>query len=198
MDLNNINLPASVIADLYHESLVDTGEIKAKPSAKKNEPEKIAEPEPVGEKPLTKPELIKPQSPKTDTAPTWKWLGENNKNVLILVSYSGVVHLPDEQLQFLTTILSACKLSLADVAIVNLPNQPHQDYKEILAQFKSRVALLLDIEPASFGLPMSFPHYQIQPYAGCSFLYSPSLKELEEDKVQKTKLWVCLKRLFNL
>jgi hypothetical protein len=198
MDLNNINLPASLIADLYHESLVDTGEIKAKPSTKKTEPGKITEPEPVAERPSIKPASIKPQSPKTDDAPTWKWLGENNKNILILVSYPNVVHLPDEQLQFLTTILSACKLSLADVAIVNLPNQPHQEYKEILAQFKSRIALLFDIEPASFGLPMSFPHYQIQPYASCSFLYSPSLRELEEDKVQKSKLWVCLKRLFNL
>lgn len=201
MSLNNINLPASVVAELYHKSLVDTGEIKHKAPAITTQTatvfEKINEPEPVAETPLPKPKSIT-KSTKTDTAPTWKWLGENNKNILIVVSYAGVVHLPDEQLQFLTNILGACKLSLADVAIVNLPNQPHQDYKEILAQFKSRIALLFDIEPASFGLPMSFPHYQIQPYASCSFLYSPSLKQLEEDKVEKTRLWVCLKRLFNL
>jgi hypothetical protein len=199
MSLNNINLPASVVAELYHESLVDTGEIKPKAITTTPGAEEIKAPEPVDEKRSIKANPANPAtSTKPDTAPTWKWLGENNKNILIVVSYPDVVHMPDEQLQFLTNILGACKLSLADVAIVNLPNQPHQDYKEILAQFKSRVALLFDIEPAAFGLPMSFPHYQIQPYASCSFLYSPSLKELEEDKVQKSKLWVCLKRLFNL
>ncbi|HEX2631150.1 MAG TPA: hypothetical protein VHM26_19180 [Chitinophagaceae bacterium] len=197
MSLNNINLPASVVAELYHESLVDTGEIKHKAPVTTTETvtEKITAPEPVIDHPLPKP---KAKSTKPDSTPIWKWLGENNKNILIVVSYTDVVHLPDEQLQFLTTILSACKLSLADVALVNLPNQPHQDYKEILAQFKSRVALLFDIEPASFGLPMSFPHYQIQPYANCSFLYSPSLKEVEEDVTQKKQLWEKLKRLFNL
>ncbi|MBK9568854.1 MAG: hypothetical protein IPO53_02260 [Chitinophagaceae bacterium] len=54
------------------------------------------------------------------------------------------------------------------------------------------------MEPAAFGLPMHFPHYQIQAFAGNSFLYAPSLKELENDRVEKSKLWVCLKRLFNL
>jgi hypothetical protein len=195
MSLNNINLPASAIAALYHESLVDTGEIKHKAPATTAGVEKTTEPEPIAEKPLVLPKSPKPQ---TDTATTWKWLGENNKHILIVVSYTDVVHLPDQQLQFLTNILGACKLSLADVAIVNLTNQPHQQYKEIIAQFKSRIALLFDIEPASFGLPMNFPHYQIQPFASCSFLYAPTLTELEDDKVQKSKLWACLKRLFNL
>jgi hypothetical protein len=87
---------------------------------------------------------------------------------------------------------------LADVAVVNLNNQPKSSYKELVAFFKSRIVLLFAVEPASFGLPMSFPHFQIQPFAGNSFLFSPSLKELENDKVLKSKLWVCLKRLFNL
>ena len=29
-------------------------------------------------------------------------------------------------------------------------------------------------------------------------LYVPALKDLEEDKVQKSKLWVSLRRLFNI
>jgi hypothetical protein len=47
-------------------------------------------------------------------------------------------------------------------------------------------------------LPLNFPHYQIQPFANCSFLYTPSLSEVETDKVQKSKLWVALRRLFNI
>ena len=174
MDLNHIELPASVVEELYHSSLIERDETPV------NQPEAdIIEIEPT-------------------TDPAWKSLGENRKNVLIIVSYSDAVHLPDHDLGFLTGILGACKLSMADVAIVNLNNHPEESYKELVAFFKSKIVLLFAVEPASFGLPMRFPHFQIQPFAGNSFLFSPSLKELENDKILKSKLWVCLKRLFNL
>jgi hypothetical protein len=179
MDLNNINLPSSVIADLYASSLIDTGEIAAKA------------PQPVVsvEQPV-----IAAQQPATKGL---KFLGDNKKNILVVVNSDQAVHLPDEELELLTNMLSACKLSLADVAIVNIHQQP-VSYKELLAALKGRSALLFDIEPSAFGLPMSFPHFQIQPFASCSFLYSPSLKELGDDRVLKSKLWVSLRRLFNI
>jgi hypothetical protein len=173
-DINHIKLPASVVADLYQYSLIDTNETAV------NQP--VAD--------IT--------NDKHASSSDWKWLGENRKNVLIIVNYSDAVHLSDNELTFLTGILGACKLSLADVSVLNLNNHPDASYKELVAYFKSKIVLLFAVEPASFGLPMSFPHFQIQPFAGNSFLFSPSLKELENDKVMKSKLWVCLKRLFNL
>ena len=173
-DLNHIKLPASVVADLYHSSLIETDETVVSQVADDTIEDKPA------------------------NHSGWKWLGENRKNVLIIVSYTDAVHLPDNDLVFLTGIIGACKLSMADVAVVNLTNHPQASYKELVAFFKSKVVLLFAVEPASFGLPMSFPHFQIQPFAGNSFLFSPSLKELENDKILKSKLWVCLKRLFNL
>jgi hypothetical protein len=182
MDLNTIQLPASVIADLYTSSLIDTGEIK--PADKPVTEERAA--------------IIPAANSLPEAGPTWKWLGENRKNILVVVHHNDAVYLPDNELQFLTNMLTACKLSLADVAIVNLEHQPHKQYKEITGQFNSKVALLFDTEPASFGLPMNFPFYQIQPFGNCSFLYAPSLTTLEKDKVEKSKLWVILRRLFNI
>lgn len=179
MDINNIILPATLIADLYPSSLVDMGE-------KNVVPENVLPPAESGPTRTDKP----------DTA--WKSLGNNQKQILVVVNNSGIAFLPDNELVFLTGVLGACKLSLDDVAIVNFSNHPGMAYKEMINHFKSRIVLLFDIEPAEFGLPMSFPPYQIQPFAGNSFLYSPSLKELENDRVEKSKLWVCLKRLFNL
>ena len=173
-DINHIKLPASVVADIYHSSLIDTDEKPVDQLTDDHAENKLAE------------------------LPIWKWLGENRKNILVMVSYPEAVHLPDNDLALLTGILGACKLSMADVAVVNLNNHPEASYKELVAFFKSKIVLLFALEPASFGLPMSFPHFQIQPFAGNSFLFSPSLKELENDKVLKSKLWVCLKRLFNL
>lgn len=174
MDLNSIELPAFVVADLYHSSLVEAGQAPAKALP------------------------VAPIVEKEEPVSKWKWLGENKKSILVIVSYTDAVYLPDNELSFLTGVLGACKLSLADVAIVNRDNHPETLYKELTAFFKSKIVLLFAVEPAAFGLPMSFPHYQIQAFAGNSFLYSPSLKELENNREEKTKLWVSLKRLFNL
>jgi len=170
MDLNHIHLPASVVADLYHSSLIETDDIPAK---------------------------VQPVIPDI-TTPEWKWLGDNRKNILIIVQYPDAVHLPDRELGFLTGILGACKLNTGDVAIVNLNNHPGVTYKEFISFFKSKTIFLFAVEPATFGLPMSFPHFQLQSFANNSFLFSPSLQDLGEDKVLKSKLWVCLRRIFGL
>ena len=180
MGLNNIELPAFAVADLYQTTLVGNTT-------------SVVEKEAVTEKIKAPVSLVA----EPGNEPAWRSLGNNKKNILIIVNNKEAVHLPDSELQFLTGILGACKLSLADVAIVNINDQP-AGYKELTGFFKSRVVFLFDVDPASFGLPMNFPHYQIQAFANNSFLYSPSLKDLENDRVEKSKLWVCLKRLFNL
>ena len=181
MDLNNIELPASVVAELYQSSLIESNDIPVK-----NKPVTVTPTEDILIVPVMAGQVA------------WKSLGSNHKNILIAVKNSEAVHLTDNELTFLTGILTACKLTLADVAIVNLNNHPEASYKELTTYFKSKIVLLFDIEPTDFGLPMSFHPYQIQAFANNSFLYSPSLKDLENDKVEKSKLWVCLKRLFNL
>lgn len=181
MDLNNIELPASVVAELYQSSLIESNDM------------------PVKKKPVTVSSSKDiPIAPVIAGEVVWKSLGSNHKNILIIVKSSEAVHVTDNELTFLTGILTACKLTLADVAILNLNNHPEASYKELTQHFKSKVVLLFDTEPAAFGLPMNFPPYQIQAFANNSFLHTPSLKELENDKIEKSKLWVCLKRLFNL
>ena len=171
MDLNNIKLPVSVMVDMYHSYLVE-----------------------VDDQMRVDNELLIKQEKNAK----WKSLGSNDKNILIIVNSNEAVYLPDNELTFFTGVLTACKLSLADVAIVNLQQYPEASYKELTFFFATKIVLLFDIEPAAFGLPMNFPYYQIQVFAGNSFLYAPSLKQLENDRVEKTKLWVCLKRLFNI
>jgi hypothetical protein len=179
MDLNHIRLPASVVADLYHKSLIDTtGTL----SGSKVEKTSVAK------------TLIAGVPGNTGL----KYLGENRKNILIIVNHADAVYLPDDELGFLTGILNACKLSIGDVAIVNFNNHPDVSYKELTNHFKSRNVFLFGVEPATFGLPMSFPHFQVQSFANNSFLFSPVLKELENDKLLKSKLWICLKRIFGI
>ncbi len=167
VDLNNMPLNQSMVATIYKDSLV---EFDAIPEIKKSEPSVFID--------------------------EWKFLGDNKRNILIAINYDESVYLPDDQLTFLTNILNACKISLGDVALLNL-NKETRKYKEVTTYFKSNVILLFGITPAAFGLPIDFPHFQVQPFNNGIFLLSPPLEEIEKDKILKSKLWICLQRIFS-
>jgi len=128
----------------------------------------------------------------------WKYLGENKKKTLVVVRNTNAVHIPDKQLSFLTKLLAACNLNLADVAVFNFQDHNASEFYEILNFFNPKVVLLFDVEPSVFGLPMIFPQFQVQGYKDAVFVSSPSLEVIEPDKSLKGKLWVCLKKIFNL
>src|SRR5687767_780994 len=67
---------------------------------------------------------------------SWKFLGENRRNILIAVDYTETMHIPDEQLRFLINLLTACKLNLGDVAVLNINRYPTPDLASILSFFK--------------------------------------------------------------
>ena len=177
MGLNNIELTPSSLVALFGTVLIESeaGEINSFTPAPKTESKA--------------PEI---------NEPALKHLGNNQKQILIVVNYSDCPILPDPALSLLTNMLNACKLSLADVAIINFHNYRTNSSKEILAKFKSRQILLFGIEPADFGLPVNFPLFQIQALAGATFLYSNSLDEIATDKLAKSKLWVSLQHIFKV
>ena len=177
MGLNDLWLPPTVLSALYQSSLVsldeETNTVPVPPLSLTN----------------------------TKTEPRQaglKYLGDNKKNILIVVAYNDAVYLPDDELTFLTTMLAACKLSLGDVAIINRHNHPALLYESVIQQLQSRKILLFGIDPVDFGLPVSFPHFQVQNLRGRTFLYSPSLGEQRNDALLKSKLWVCLRNIFGI
>lgn len=188
MSLNNIKLNFSIIEELYKNSLVETDEVFHRPETTLTttiSSEIKADPD--------KKENIA-DIPKEG----WKYLGENKKNILLLVHYKNITHLPDGQLNFLTSVLTACKLNLGDVAILNTANHPSAIYKNMHEKFKGGSIILFGLTPGDFEMPLNFPEFQIQAFNNCTFLHSPAIEKLEADKVLKSKLWVCLRKMFNL
>lgn len=172
MSLNSIKFEPNDIAALYKNSLV---EINARHQV-----------------------LTQTDGKAEPTVTGWKYLGENKKKTLIIVRNADAVHIPDKQLSFLTKLLAACNLNLADVAVLNFQDHNSSDFNKILNYFKPKAVLLFDVEPGEFGLPMIFPQFQVQGYKDAVFVSSPSLEVIEPDKSLKGKLWVCLKKIFNL
>jgi hypothetical protein len=130
--------------------------------------------------------------------PTIKSLGGNKKNILLVVFEENQPALPDQSLQFLITILKACRLTLADVAIVATGDKKDLDYKTYTSHFESREVLLFNLAPVDFGLPFHFPEFQIQRFDNRTYLSAPALPVIEKDVETKKQLWMALKNLFSL
>lgn len=185
MGLNDIELPASVVASLYPSALVDADAGQAEAVTAK-----------AGE---AAPQATQ-YAPAAEAAPpfVWKFLGNNKRAVLVVVNNPDILHLPDEDLNFLTTMLTACKLSLGDIILINYNNYLEKGGPAAVKYFKSREVILFGIEPADFGLPVNFPEYQVQGVANVQYLYSPALASIADDKAAKGKLWASLKKIFGI
>lgn len=174
MSLEKIDLPAFLIADWYANHLVL--------------PEKQANTTiPVKKNDLT-------------TSSQW-FLGNNLQHIVVLVKSADAVYLPDDQLQFLSAILAACNKNMGDVAIVNLQKQPLL-YLQIKEKLKPAFLLCFDVNTADIDLSFSIPHYQLQAYDNCKFLFAKGLDKMlgntDNVKAEKRSLWDALKKMFEL
>ncbi|MBL0147040.1 MAG: hypothetical protein IPP48_16315 [Chitinophagaceae bacterium] len=114
-----------------------------------------------------------------------------------MVKDEEAVYLKEQELSFLLGILTACKLSMADVALINL-HKTHTNYNLLREQFAAEKILLFGVKPSQIDMPLDFPQYQLQKYNGQVYMCAPALAHLMEDRIEKTKLWNMLKQLFGL
>ena len=128
---------------------------------------------------------------------TFNILGNNLKRVAIIVENPDTLHLADDQLNFLLGVLSACKLTMEDVAIINIAKNTTATYKTIELELKAEKIILFGVKPSQIDLPIEFPPYQIQQYNNQTYIAASLLNEIQLDKAEKTKLWNCLKQIFT-
>ena len=126
------------------------------------------------------------------------FLGKNEKNILVIVNNNDAPFLPDNELSFLTNVLSACQLGLMDVAIVNWQNIAEKDFETVAEQLKSKSVMLFDTDPSEFGLSNNIQPYTVARTERHQFAVAPSLSEIEKNKEAKKQLWMALKQLFGI
>jgi hypothetical protein len=168
MSLENIQLPAALIADLYKDSLVllEDDQQKTKNAA---------------------------PMPSSAGLP---FLGNNKQQVIILVKEPVAPYINDESLNFLTKVLQAVGLSMADVAILNAQQQ-NISFNDLQKQLKAQKVMLFNMPTHEIGLPIVFPHFQVQSHAGCMYMCAPSLSQIENDIPTKKQFWAGLQKMFG-
>lgn len=195
MSLADKNLPDFLLADLYKNSLVlvdNDVAIKIKPETKPIISEESSPPF-IKDEPL----IITRKAANEPLA----YLGINGKNICIVVKDDQAIHLQDELLNILSAILGACKLNLADVSIVNTKTQDVNDHI-LRKNLSPKTVLLFGVTTNEVDLPFSIPGYKVQAFNNCNYLQVAGLDKMKgasnEAKLEKSKLWVCLKSLFGI
>jgi hypothetical protein len=218
-NINNIQLSSLVIGEWYKDALLASDNasqaIEAPRQALTSPTKAPAQTAPMppattaDNPPQKTPAITPPPASKEPTPPAagptvpgpYKFLGNNRRQVAIIVHSPGTPFLPDNQLAFLTKILEACRMNIGDIAIVNAATTPVV-ITELKQQLNPTAVLIFGLEPTAIKLPINFPTFRLQPYDACTYLYAPALSQLvqnsEESKLLKSKLWICLKTLFNV
>jgi hypothetical protein len=124
------------------------------------------------------------------------FLGGNKKNILILVNVADFVHLSDENLQFLTSVLAACKLSIADVVILNLNRLFQYDEIQLKDFFKPNTIIYFDIDFSNLDTVIPNQLYEVTTITNINYLRTQSLQVIAENIEAKKRLWNCLKMIF--
>jgi hypothetical protein len=192
-----IILPAAALVSLYKDTLVlPEKEIK---SAEKEALEKAVA---IGKEAMaTTPvkEVINEQ--KTIPSQPLKFLGDHLKKMIVLVHDENAVYLNESDLGLLSSILNACKLNLADIALVNTASQAYSLH-EILETLPSQYVFVFDIAGTALKIKLPTTLYKPIELGDTQILFSASLQSMQgvdqNAKIEKSKLWNALKLLFKL
>ena len=142
-------------------------------------------------------EIIVPIIPKIEVKSEiekqdYKYLGDNNKYILIIVNEANFEFLNKKDLVFLTKILGAKKLEINDVAIINLTKYPSLDFTELKSFFGFSKLLTFGINPKILNVEGSVANKKFN-YKNVDILGTWDLSKLEEDVKKKTIFWNELK-----
>lgn len=190
-------LPAAALVSLYKDSLV-------LPEKEINTAEKQAQAlnEAIGKEAIATNvvnEVVNEQKLKP-SAPL-KFLGDHLKKIAIIVNDPDAVHLNETDLGLLSSILNACKLTLADIALINIATQP-VSLHEIMITLPSQFVLAFDVNSAQLKIKLPDSLYKPIVLGDAQILLSSGLKHMQgieqNAKLEKAKLWNALKLLFKL
>lgn len=126
------------------------------------------------------------------------YMGSNKKKIAFLAKDDESKFLDDPSMKFLEGLLAACKLTINDIAFINVAGNNLISYRKITTQLSVSKVLLFGVSAHQIDLPFEIPFFQIQNFQEQQYVLSPSFDELQNDKALKKQLWICLQKIFNI
>lgn len=123
------------------------------------------------------------------------YTGNNERRIVFVLKDEN----SGEWQETLQKLITACKLKMKDIAIINA-GKNIVTAEKLKNQLKAQTTLLFGLTSGEIGLPFSIPDYQIQPYDNCRYMQAPvatlSTDNSPEIRKEKQLLWGKLKELF--
>lgn len=158
-----------------------------------NEPEAAEKPEPVEKTPVENTTEEVNEENETYNKPALKIKGNSESSIMILVFEETSEFLGMSQEEFLKNILSAVKMNLNEVALINLAKSA-TTITELNEKLDKGTILAFGL-PSSLTLPGD-KKYEIQSTGSSQVVLADSLQNIEADKSLKKALWTNLQQLF--
>ena len=176
MSIDNIIITPGLCESMYTKSLIEKEFLPAQSKTPANPKEIIEIPEKIN----------------------IKSLGNNKQQIIFLVNDEENLFLADDDMKLLTDLLTACKISMADIALINYYSNPGLNLELLLKSFHPKKILFFGVSTKELGLPFDCPFFEIKNREDQTFMTSPSLAELKENVSLKKQLWTSLKKIFLL
>lgn len=181
MSFQQIQLTNDQLADLYGKQLVV---LENDGAAKTNQAPAAPQPVPAPVAPTVKP-----------TVSTQGITGKNKKQFVWLVEEHHYPYLDDADFQFLSDVLTACKMNMEDIALVNVASN-RSAFDELVHQLQPKYVIASAVQVDA--LPIQTADYTVQQQQGFQLCCTESLEAIRLDKTKKSKLWLALKQMLGL
>jgi DNA polymerase III psi subunit len=126
------------------------------------------------------------------------FLGGNEKKIIFLINDSQNKFPGDIQIKFINDLLTACQLTMTDIALVNFSYVNSINYRELTSRLHPKKVLIFGLSADKLDLPFTIPFFQMQNFQEQVYMMSPSIAELQTNVELRKQLWGCLQKIFNL
>ena len=132
--------------------------------------------------------------PETVVPAVFKYLGKNQKNVLILVNDLVNDVSTERGRELLRNLVKALQLTANDFALLNYANHAKVTFEELHGFFSSRLVLAFGVSPVHLGLA-DLPLHMISLHGAAQLVFTGNLDQLAIDQEGKKILWGSLKQI---
>ncbi len=125
---------------------------------------------------------------------TFKFLGGNQKSVLILVHDEQNEVSTEQGRTLLRNIVKAINLSTPDFALINYAHNKGTDFTELHQFFKPTLMLVFGLAPTDLKMDLIWAN-EIVLHQNTRMIFAPNLHQLDGDLTAKKMLWANIKSL---
>jgi len=136
-----------------------------------------------------------PGSMRIPQAIEFKYLGKNQRNILILVNDEQNDVSDDAGRELLRKIVKSVNLTANDFALLNYAKYKGSDFKQLQEYFAATLVFAFGVTPMQLSIGTPHPEHAIVLEGAVRMIFSAELKTLDQNPAGKKALWGSLQNL---